>query len=529
MPTLGRNAPKLLRRVGGKEHASDEDHEHYSLPKAAKQLPTPESSNNTISSGFKRPKRLADIDIDIHEDPISSDDERFKFAAKAESPQVKEEEPEDFKHIPHFDGSEEAVRSPPGDFKRPPTRSSGKQEAVSGSAFRKAAMPTSPPSTSSKRSVEDAELTSSDSEEIFRSSQPSQTKRARYGSKQRNIHAPKRQTRPQVYGSQGQRSRLRDEVENRELEAKKAKESEKALIAKRNSFKRPNLPSAFACQDNAANLFKVPDKRVSDNDAVLGAEDDRNSIDLSDLSDAASSPPPEVVASYDLPSAVRRMECAVCGDTITASQREDFEDRFEQAKLWNYKWQQRFCRYHKQTEASQLWVERGYPAIDWIRFESRLGQSRHMEHVERMISGETSSAFRKQFQKKVKSRAKTLLQAADDENAGKGGSAGYYGPRGEKLMSDHITSSFADELRSHAIRDTLVASAGVSGGLSGFIQSVLVPELAVSLIREDLELQKRSLDPMEVLEDSAELGEIMHPEVEDQVRVGAHNDVESDA
>ncbi|KAK3618504.1 hypothetical protein LTR56_024590 [Elasticomyces elasticus] len=523
MPILGRNAPKLLRAVRGKPHASDEDHEYYSIPKTAKQLPTPESSNNTISSGFKVPKKLEDIDI--YADPISSDDERFKAATRVPSPPVKEEEPEDFKHIPQFDGSQDALKSKTQNFRRASTRSAVKQESPPTTAFRVPAIKSSPSSAGSKRKVEDWELESDENDATVFSSQP---KRSRVS---RNIFAPPRSSKPpqSSYGQKAQRKRSREEQERREAEAKRVKEAEQAEKANRNAFKRVNVPAAFACQDNAASLFKIPDKRFSDDDAVLGAEDDRNSIDLSDLSDAASSPPPEVVASFDLPSAVRRLECTVCGDSVTVSQREDFEDRFEQAKVWNYKWQQRFCRYHKQIEASQLWVERSYPTVDWIRLESRLKQSRHIEHIERMISGETSSAFRKQFQRKVKSRAKTLLQAADDENAGKGGSAGYYGPRGEKLMSDHITSSFADELRSHAIRDTLVASAGVSGGLSGFIQSVLVPELAVSLIREDLELQKRTLDPMKVLEDSAELGEIMHPEVEDQVRVGARHDVESDA
>ncbi|KAK5721058.1 hypothetical protein LTR15_007022 [Elasticomyces elasticus] len=520
MPGLSNHAPRLLRKVNGKTHAGDEDHEPYD----AKQLATAKSPSTASRSGSKQVKKVQDVDTDAS--PVSSDSEHTK-ENRAFLPPNKVEVTA-FKVASQIHAPTVAAKSRAKPFQRP-SRSSVTQQAPSNEKFRKLSAPGSPPSSGTKRSSEESERDSSDDDAVIWSSQQTETKRRRLARRQPNIHAPKRHSRSQVYGSQGQRARLRDVVEQREAEAKRVKEAEEVEKATRNAFKRVNVPAAFASQDNAASLFKVPDKRVSDDDAVLGADDDRNSIDLSDLSDAASSPPPEVVASFNLPSAVRRLECAVCGDSVTASQREDFEDRFEQAKSWNYKWQQRFCQYHKQTEASQLWVERGYPDIDWIRFESRLKHSRHIEHIERMISGEISSAFRKQFQKKVKSRAKTLLQAADDENAGISGSAGYYGPRGEKLMSDHITSSFADELRSHAIRDTLVASAGVSGGLSGFIQSVLVPELAVSLIREDLELQKRSLDPMKVLEDSAELGEIMHPEVEDQVRVGAHDEVESDA
>jgi len=67
----------------------------------------------------------------------------------------------------------------------------------------------------------------------------------------------------------------------------------------------------------------------------------------------------------------------------------------------------------------------------------------------------------------------------------------------------------------HATNDTLVAAAGVSGGVAGYVQSVLVPELAVSLIREDLGA-KSQRDPVKVLEESAELGETLCPEIESE-------------
>ncbi|KAK5738542.1 hypothetical protein LTR17_005878 [Elasticomyces elasticus] len=516
---LSDHAPRLLRTVNGKIHAGDEDHE----PNDTKQLATAKSPLTASRSGSKQVKKVKDVDTDAS--PVSSDSEDTK-ENRASIPPSNKTEVTAFKPASQIHAPTVAAESRAKPFQRP-TRLSVTQEVPLNEKFRKLSAPGSPPSSGTKRSSEESGRNSSDDDAVIWSSQLTEAKRRRIARKQPNIHAPKRQSRPQVYGSQGQRKRMKDEVEKKEADDKLAKEAEEVARAARNKFRRPILPSGISRRDDAAPSFQIPDTCTTN--VTPGDKDEEDSGSLSPFSDAASSPPPEVVASFNLPSAVRRMECAVCGDTITASQREDFEDRFEHAKLWNYKWQQRFCRYHKQTEASQLWVERGYPDIDWIRFESRLKQTRHIEHIQRMISGETSSAFRKQFQKKVKSRAKTLLQAADDENAGKGGSAGYYGPRGEKLMSDHITSSFADELRSHAIRDTLVASAGVSGGLSGFIQSVLVPELAVSLIREDLQMQGRYRDPVQVLEESAELGEIMHPEVEDQVRVGVHDEAESDA
>ena len=57
-----------------------------------------------------------------------------------------------------------------------------------------------------------------------------------------------------------------------------------------------------------------------------------------------------------------------------------------------------------------------------------------MQHLKRVISGDVTSVFRKQFEDRVRKGAKTIAQAAVDGEGGKGASAGYYGPRGEKMM-----------------------------------------------------------------------------------------------
>ena len=62
-----------------------------------------------------------------------------------------------------------------------------------------------------------------------------------------------------------------------------------------------------------------------------------------------------------------------------------------------------------------------------------------------------------------------------------------------------------------------MAAAGVSGGVSGFVQAILVPELAISLVMEDL--KTNSADKVaDVIVNSAELGELLHPESEDRVK-----------
>ena len=58
-------------------------------------------------------------------------------------------------------------------------------------------------------------------------------------------------------------------------------------------------------------------------------------------------------------------------------------------------------------------------------------------------------------------------------------------------------------------------ASGISGGVSGFVQAVLVPHLAEQLVCEDLDVAEEK--SREVIAESAELGELLNPELEDRV------------
>ncbi|KAK0932430.1 hypothetical protein LTR29_015989 [Friedmanniomyces endolithicus] len=526
MPGLSRRAvPKLLRTVEGRQHASEDDHDTTGPPGGAKasiQMHTPASSISAASSRVRTKPPLMD-DVAIHADPLSSDDEKAQapdqFVSPI-SPPVKEVKKPDFQPPPQLDGPHEPLRNAAVTFTRPRGGTDTKV-APPNSRFQHPIVQSSPPSSGSKRSAGESENGNSDDDAvIFGSSQASQAKRQRTTATTTNIFAPPPAKKVAAYGSKAQRQRSREEEQKKAAQIKKAKELE-AEEAKGPKFRQANMPSNMVAYErrDTNNAFKQPGGNVNGarSDCETGIDDYRaNSPDISDLSPPPASPLLEDITPSDLPSGVRRMECTICTATIPATLREDYEDLYPQAKQWTFKWQQRFCRYHRLAEASHLWEDRGYPKIDWTRLGSRLRQRKHMTHMKRIISGGVTSTFREHFQTRVKSRAKTLLQVADDEDANKGASAGYYGPRGEKIMTDHILSSFADDLRLHATKDTLVAASGVSGGVAGYVQSVLVPELAVSLIREDLGV-KSQRDPVKMLEESAELGETLCPEIESEV------------
>ena len=65
-----------------------------------------------------------------------------------------------------------------------------------------------------------------------------------------------------------------------------------------------------------------------------------------------------------------------------------------------------------------------------------------------------------------------------------------------------------------------MSSSGLQGGVAGFVQAVLVPHLAELLIKEDMDLQGDDWRSRarEVIAESAELGELANPELQEKVQ-----------
>ncbi|KAK4550231.1 hypothetical protein LTR36_003198 [Oleoguttula mirabilis] len=507
---LKRTSARLLSTVNGKPHATQHDHHDP--------LPTPPPSNSTRRSGSQTKQEADEAQMKQEEDeayiaadPLSSDDEQSRAHA-SEFPSSKTSSSQDstagFRHI-QVDGS---------------------GERKLGAAAFKLPAGISPTGTASKRNGA-SEHASSDSEAGVFSSQASSFSKRLKKAVPNNIHVPAAQhSKPKVgfkqtkYGLKAQRQRSRDEEKAGGFQnSKQMKEEADAQDTK----------PAFQMPKGVRDMFEFGKGYNDGGEVSLGAADADGfaelSPSLSSLSSPPSSPGVEETSALDLPDAgiyIPKIDCAICGTRVELFLKQDFEDKFNKGRQLNYKWQQRFCRYHKQHSARELWKERGYPEIDWDGFRARLRKRKHTIHLKRIISGEVESVYRRQLQDMLrKGGTKTALQTLNDEDGKKGGSVGYYGPRGEKLMTEHILADFADALRDYATKDKLVAAAGVSGGVSGFVQAVLVPELAVSLVTEDLG-SKSSRSPVAIIAESGELGELLHPEQEDKVRVVAAIDDE---
>jgi len=88
---------------------------------------------------------------------------------------------------------------------------------------------------------------------------------------------------------------------------------------------------------------------------------------------------------------------------------------------------------------------------------------------------------------------------------------GYYGPRGAQVIMGHVMARFRTEIKSLAATDNVIPVTGVGA----FVQAVLVPELAVMLIKEDMGVGNTRA--REIITESASMGTLVHPEEEEEV------------
>lgn len=203
------------------------------------------------------------------------------------------------------------------------------------------------------------------------------------------------------------------------------------------------------------------------------------------------------------PDVAPEAACPMCGESVDAI----FLRSYNGGKRMNIRTQTKFCRAHKKKSARNEWAEKRYPIIDWSDFDTRLAQ--HHSYLKSLLDG-TSSYYRNILAEQVKSgKDRTLLQAVS--NSDNSLTPGYYGSRGFRAMSENIMDKFSSQLRRIAITDRLVAARGVTG----YVQTVLVPELAVRLICEDMSLGVE--EARQVMRESVGLGDLLNEEVEDIV------------
>lgn len=260
------------------------------------------------------------------------------------------------------------------------------------------------------------------------------------------------------------------------------------LRQKRKAEKEAKLRRQQAMEDNSPKIeFKLP--------AGLGSQDDLAYDSELDILDQPRME--EIRPVHDIVPENEEPVCPMCGEAVE----QELLDGFSKQKTMTITQQHRFCNHHKAKTARKAWVDRGYPDIDWAKLDERIAE--HHKFLEGILKG-GSSHFGTVFGKSVKAgKNKTLLKT--DQNM----TPGYYGSRGSRVMTDNLIERFSSLLRKVAVQDRLVSARGHTA----FVQFVLVPELAVRLIMEDMDVPAEKARA--IMEDSQKVGNLLNEEEDD--------------
>ncbi|PNY26896.1 Uncharacterized protein TCAP_03177 [Tolypocladium capitatum] len=243
-------------------------------------------------------------------------------------------------------------------------------------------------------------------------------------------------------------------------------------------------------------VFKLP-ARISELARRTGDVRDQPGGELcSILSDAESDGRQSDVEAIDAGEehATVMAVCPWCGEPVDKA----LLDESSKGKRMNVRQQTRFCRKHRKQTAVEMWQANGYPKVDWQVLDERFAE--HHTLLLDIVNGK-SSHFRSILGEKIQSGQARSMKKEDNLNPG------YYGPRGFNLMCDYLVNEFGDLLKEKAVDDRVIAGRGSAA----FIQSVLVAELAVQLIKDDMGVSVA--DARDIMEESKSLGEMVHEEV----------------
>ncbi|KAL9024814.1 MAG: hypothetical protein Q9196_006239 [Gyalolechia fulgens] len=240
------------------------------------------------------------------------------------------------------------------------------------------------------------------------------------------------------------------------------------------------------------------DNDGSNSSSSLSSAQDVEELDASDIDkDWIESQPP----------GSPRTQCPICKAHISRL----FMEQFSGSKVLSLRQQERFCKAHKVRSAENVWREKGYPTIDWHGFQTRL--PKYDVALSSVLGGTCSSFYRNVFEDQIKTGAnRRLKQAVLSGDALEGLNMGYYGTKGARIIMEYIMANFASRIRRLAGTDKLVSA----GGVSGFVQAVLAPELAVMLIKDDMRVDDEQARV--VLKESFDVGNLLNEEEDEAIK-----------
>lgn len=260
-----------------------------------------------------------------------------------------------------------------------------------------------------------------------------------------------------------------------------------------NSFSSQPVLEEKSAKETAAKA-KLDFKRFTMEDIDTGVV----SKALGHLGDSSDRPAPPILDEDDFLTMTQAGRCPMCHAPVDPADIRAF------GKNMNIRTQEKFCRAHRLKTANEDWKDKNYPTIKWEKLDKRISQ--HHALIKKMIKGE-DSYYRTQMEEKINAgKDRSLLKMTTNLTPG------YYGTRGLRAISENIMHKFTPLLKKTIVDDKVMSARGVTP----YVQSVLVPEVASRLIMADM---KVSLEKArEILSESADVGELLNEEIRDVVK-----------
>jgi hypothetical protein len=194
----------------------------------------------------------------------------------------------------------------------------------------------------------------------------------------------------------------------------------------------------LSSQQDASSATSAPTFRRTTNAATdrsdIPGQSEPIVLESSQLSPPPSSPISSV-CDLDFEQPVedldKRPRCPICSERIEQEFWDKFQDEINYKRM-NLRLQERFCQTHKARTADDVWLDRGYPKIDWSTLKSRL--TAHQDHINAILDGDYTSPYYKQHAKVVTDIENRSNTSAVASGRFTGLRAGYYGTKGERIM-----------------------------------------------------------------------------------------------
>lgn len=491
MPPLSRQARPLLRSIKGKKHASPEDHDE----------------DGGAATG-RTTKNMTEEDLLA--DPVSSSDE-------AEPP------PAMLSHSPPSNISAHEISRPNARMTNGTARPKKLNKPI---VPQRGAFDKGKAHKAGKDWQHDKENKEDDQGFTFgmEYERPKKRQKTADGAVSRNVHAAPATfgKKAKAYGKGAKQpsylSRIPKEEDLDHIEYLDATlDDKKSTPQSASSPAKPAYPS----------LFERMGLAIPSSDPTNTATQTTNpSSPLSALPDSFEEEATELPAYQDEDSV-----CALCEETVDVDEQEEFWRTHHDRTVRN---QMLFCAQHKQRKAETTYRDAGYPKINFAALPRRIRKFHpelvkllkneteeeseyRKQHAEKLVSGKASALPSRRQTKKAK-----LEQDVLETVSANASSTGYYGPRGKRIMMEAITADLSDVIREVAANDPVVGRSG----FAVFLQAVLVPELTVMLVMEDMQVGKKRA--YEIVQESTEMGTLLHEEIDDQVELDSDEEDEQE-